>query len=148
MKHRVFPLLLLSMLLTGCADPQWDVDSASTSRVWTTGPDTKNFGRVHACYEFHDDGTVTAYVTPASFPFPFHIENGRSGKEIGDYGNWVQDITFHGVTERYWGHYAYAPDWRAVLTVVPDDYKPNPKNTPGAGGIMYPSLILPVPVKR
>jgi hypothetical protein len=104
---------------------------------------TKHFGRLHAYYELHAGGAVTANVGPAFCPLPLYIERGSSSGDIGGYGNWVTDITFHGVTERYWGHYAYAPTWRAILTVVPRDYKPNPANTPGAGGTMYPRPIYP-----
>jgi hypothetical protein len=142
-KQNFFLLALLARLLTGCGSPQWEIDRATPPRAWTTHPVAKSFGRLHAYYELHPSGTVTAHVRPASFPLPFHIETGSSSNDIGDYGNWVRDITFHGVTERYWGHYAYAPTWRAVLTVVPRDYKPNPANTPGARGTMYPCPVKP-----
>jgi hypothetical protein len=142
-KQDFFRLVLFAHLLTGCGSPQWEIDRATPPRAWTTHPATKRFGQLRAYYELHPGGTVTAHVRPASFPVPFHIETGFRSNDIGAYGNWTTDITFHGVTERYWGHYAYAPTWRAILTVVPRDYQPNPANTPGARSTMYPSPIYP-----
>ena len=143
METELLILAFLAHLLTGCGSPQWEIDRATPPRAWTNHPVTKRFGPLHAYYELHPDGTVTAHVRPASFPIPFHIETGTRSGDIGDYGNWVTDITFHGVTERYWGHYAFAPTWRAMLTVVPRDYKPTPANTPGAGGAIYPPPMYP-----
>ena len=74
----------------------------------------------------------TANVRPAWFPFPLHIETGSCTDDVGEYGNWVSDMTFHGITECYWGHYACAPTWCAMLAVVPREYKPDRAIIPGA----------------
>lgn len=122
-------LASLIALLCGCqGSPEWAVDSTTPPKAWTTHPITKHFKPLRASYTLHPNGAVTAHVAQRYFPFRSHREEGHRdlANGLGEYGSWTTDITFHGVTERYWGHYGNDPNWRAMLTVVPRGFKPDP----------------------
>ncbi len=109
-------------------DPRWDVDPATRPHAWDAHPKTQDWERLEVWYVMHVDDSVSAYVRRRGKCFAKKIGEGRQGETIGAPLNWVTDITFHGVTDRYWGH--PGPKGPGMVTVVPDDFVPDPANDP------------------
>jgi hypothetical protein len=123
-----FCALLSVELLSSCSN-EWTIDRHTPPKAWTTHPFTKHLQPIRASYNFLGGDAVDASIKIPFFPFPY-VERGVVGKSIVGPNDWVVDVTFHGITERYWGHIVYTPKNKpygeAILTVIPlnDTSKP------------------------
>lgn len=128
MRSKPCIVMVGAILMCGCMHPRWDVDRATRPRAWDGHPKTQDWERLEVWYVMHPDNRVSAYVRRRGDCFAEKIGEGRQSETIGAPLNWVTDITFHGVTDRYWGH--PGPKGPGMVTVVPYDFVLDPAKDP------------------